>query len=458
MSGRQPDRWGHTGLEGLEPTGGAQTPLISGHEALEAECRIRCAQVVSRSSAEFEELACHLNAHDMKTNVVAPGVAASIAVEPGEGIEGAGFEFGAEHVASHGSYSAPLRPPVNAVQYRCQVPLKGPGPHRHLRTPGYAVVACIAALSLGCAGTASQGQAFSGTVPSAGSTIPTTTDLAATSTGPAAEAVRLPTVASADDAPSNADNILTTTSAGGQGPAPPAGPVLTRPDWLGSRVLATNDDGVAEAQPTPPELIDRRLPTIDTLAPPTQAVFESSIEPLAGDPLKRSTWTNECPVGVNELRYVQMTFWGFDGLAHRGELILNAAVVDDVVDVFRTLFEARFPIEEMRIVTQADVDAPPTGDGNNTTSFVCRAVVGGSRFSEHAFGLAVDVNPFQNPYLRGEVLLPELSTAYLDRSELRSGMIVEGGVVVEAFDAIGWGWGGRWQSLDDYHHFALNDR
>lgn len=230
------------------------------------------------------------------------------------------------------------------------------------------------------------------------------------------------------------------------------------PDWLGTRVLPTDADGRVPPQTTPPELVDRRLVTVDTLTPPPDEAFHSSVAPLAGDPLDRSTWNESCPVTVDELRYVTVSFWGFDGRAHTGELIVNAAVVDDVVQVFERLHDARFPIEEMRVVTEADLDALPTGDGNNTTAFACRAVVGGSRFSEHAYGLAIDVNPFQNPYRRGEVVLPELATAYLDRSNVRPGMIFEGGPVVAAFDEIGWGWGGRWRSLDDLHHFSLNDR
>ena len=235
-------------------------------------------------------------------------------------------------------------------------------------------------------------------------------------------------------------------------------PTPTRPAWLGTRVLTTNADGVAAAQPTPPELLNRAFPTVDTLPPPPSDTFEASVEPLTGDPLARSTWSEECPVEVAELRYLRLTFWGFDGRPHTGEMIVHGTVADDIVGVFRTLHEARFPIEEMRIVTPADIDAPPTGDGNNTTAFVCRAVVGGSRFSEHAYGLAVDINPFQNPYRRGEVVLPELATAYLARDPAQAGVIHEGGVVVEAFDAIGWGWGGRWRSLDDHHHFSLNNR
>jgi hypothetical protein len=242
-----------------------------------------------------------------------------------------------------------------------------------------------------------------------------------------------------------------------QAPAPePA--ETTRPAWVASQVLPTDSDGVVVPQTTPAELIDRRMATADTLPAPAGDEFELRIEPLSGDPLARSTWNDSCPVTVSELRYVTATFWGFDDRPHQGELVLRQDVAEEIGAVFRSLYEARFPIEEMRVVTRADIDGPPTGDGNNTASFACREVVGGTHFSEHAYGLAIDVNPFQNPYVKGALVLPELAEAYTDRSYQRPGMIFEGDVVVEAFDTAGWGWGGRWQSLKDYQHFALNNR
>lgn len=234
---------------------------------------------------------------------------------------------------------------------------------------------------------------------------------------------------------------------------------LARPDWLGTRTLPTTADGRVVPQTTPPELRDRRLPTVDTLPPPAaDAAFSWTAKPLDDETLNRSTWVPGCPVEPDELSYLTLSFWGFDDHPHTGEMIVAAAVAEDIVSVFRTLFEAKFPIEEMRIVTEADLDAPPTGDGNNTGSFVCRPVTGGTRFSQHAYGLAVDVNPFLNPYKRGELVLPELATSYLDRTSAAPGLITEGDVVVRAFEAIGWHWGGRWSSLRDYQHFSLNNR
>ena len=183
--------------------------------------------------------------------------------------------------------------------------------------------------------------------------------------------------------------------------------------------------------------------------------FASRTTTVPPDVLARSTWDPACPVAAADLRWVRVAFRGFDGERHTGELLVDADVAADLVTVFRALWRAEFPLEELRITRSDELDAPPTGDGNNTGAFVCRPVTGGSSYSEHAFGLAVDVNPFQNPYVRGDLVLPELASAYLDRSRPAPGMVRAGGPVVAAFTAIGWEWGGDYRSLKDYQHFSL---
>ena len=230
----------------------------------------------------------------------------------------------------------------------------------------------------------------------------------------------------------------------------------TRPAWLGSRVLPERPDGLGEIRDTPPELADRRFPPPD--ADPVDDEFVASVEPVPADVAERSTWRPDCPVDLDELRYVTMSFWGFDDRTHRGEMIVNATVAAGVVTVFERLYDARFPIEEMRVVAVDELDAPPTGDGNNTTAFVCRPTTLGDSWSEHAYGLAVDVNPFHNPYQRADAVVPELASAYLDRDRDRAGMIQPGDVVTTAFADIGWGWGGDWRSLKDWMHFSQSGR
>jgi len=172
-----------------------------------------------------------------------------------------------------------------------------------------------------------------------------------------------------------------------------------------------------------------------------------------------TTWQPGCPVPLADLRHVTLSFWGFDGRPHTGELVVNAKVAGDVQKVFGTLFAARFPLEDVRVVEPADLAAEPTGDGNTTAAFVCRPVRGStSTPSAHSSGLAIDINPFQNPYKKGPSVLPELAGAYLDRSVDRPGMIRKGDVVTRAFAQIAWGWGGNWTSSTDTMHFSANGR
>jgi D-alanyl-D-alanine carboxypeptidase len=255
--------------------------------------------------------------------------------------------------------------------------------------------------------------------------------------------------------------------AGAQGaPQPPASPTTVRPPtsatrppvaWrVGARPLPLRPDGFGKVLPTPAALRDRRLPTVDRLPPPPGGRFRSAIRPISAAVRARmgATWRPGCPVGLGDLRYVTVSFRGFDGRAHTGELVVHERVAAQVVSVFARLYGARFPIEEMRLVTGADLEAHPTGDGNNTAAFVCRAARKQTRWSAHAYGLAVDLNPFQNPYRRGDLVLPELAGAYENRARPRPGMIRPGDVVTSAFADIGWTWGGTWRSPRDLMHFS----
>ena len=228
------------------------------------------------------------------------------------------------------------------------------------------------------------------------------------------------------------------------------------PEWLGTRLLPLRpSDGLGVATPTPAELVDRELWTVDVLEAPASNEFVSSLTtPPPNEVLVRSTWRQECPVGIDELTYGQVSFYGFDGLFHTGEFLVHRDFGEGIVDIFQTLHEVRFPIEEMRVTTQADVDAPRTGDDNNTSSFVCRNAVGSSRWSRHAHGGAIDINPFHNPFVRGDLVLPELASAYIDRTNQRPGMVTP--LVVSLFKDLGWGWGGDWSSAKDWQHFSAS--
>lgn len=228
------------------------------------------------------------------------------------------------------------------------------------------------------------------------------------------------------------------------------------PEWLYKRPLPKTASGYGEVRPTPPELVDRRLWTEDILPPPPDERFTSQVIPVPPDIAERTTWKPECPVPLEDLRYITVAYWGFDGLPHTGEMMLHKDVADDVVGVFAKLHAAKFPLEYLLLTDDVHNEAPPTGDGNVSSTFNCRPSRGSSKWSEHSKGLAVDINPFHNPYKRRDLVLPELASAYVDRANVRPGMIVPGDVVTKAFAEIGWGWGGNWSSSKDWMHFSAS--
>lgn len=190
-------------------------------------------------------------------------------------------------------------------------------------------------------------------------------------------------------------------------------------------------------------------------APPP---FSATVLPARWSEL-RHTYRAGCPVPPSQLRTVGLSYWGFDGGRHVGSLVVNRRVVGDVTAVFRRLYAARFPIRRMVPVSayRGSDDASMAAD--NTSAFNCRPAVGSSTgaWSMHAHGLAVDVNPVENPYVLGGGVLPPAGRPYLDRSRRRPGMAVAAGVLVAAFEGRGWAWGGRWRS-PDYQHFSTSGR
>jgi hypothetical protein len=185
--------------------------------------------------------------------------------------------------------------------------------------------------------------------------------------------------------------------------------------------------------------------------------FRSSVSPVRWDELRWS-YRAGCPVPPAQLRTVRVSHWGFDGKVREGALVVNRSVAPALVQVFRRLYAARFPIRELSPVSKYRGDDDRSMAADNTSGFNCRRVSPGGPWSMHAYGLALDVNPVENPYVvRGRVS-PPAGRAHLDRSRYRPGYAVDGGVLVRAFASAGWKWGGRWTSSKDYQHFSTNGR
>jgi hypothetical protein len=197
------------------------------------------------------------------------------------------------------------------------------------------------------------------------------------------------------------------------------------------------------------------------LAPP----FQSSVEPLP-PPVRKQLkaggfWHRGCPVALAGLRLVTVSHRGFDGRTHDGQLIVNARAAHPLVRVFRRLYKLRFPIRHLALADAYGPKRERPRDGDVSGAFECREAVpspctggrGTGTWSMHAYGLAVDLNPVENPYVGCGQSRDPASKPYRDRSRHRRGMV--GGRVVRAFRAIGWGWGGAWTGdTKDYMHFS----
>jgi hypothetical protein len=163
-----------------------------------------------------------------------------------------------------------------------------------------------------------------------------------------------------------------------------------------------------------------------------------------------------CPVSAAQLQAVHVRYRGFDGAPHVGVLVVNRRVARDVTTVFRRLYAARFPIRRITPISAFHGSDNASMAADNTSAFNCRRAVGGSGWSEHAYGTAIDVNPVENPYMLNGRVLPPAGRRYLNRSRVRPGMAVGSGVLVRAFASVGWKWGGRWTGSPDYQHFSVS--
>ncbi len=170
------------------------------------------------------------------------------------------------------------------------------------------------------------------------------------------------------------------------------------------------------------------------------------------------SWHKGCPVPVSRLRLLQLDHWGFDGKVHRGRLIVHADAARPMLRVMHKLFDRKFKIRQMWLVDAYGANDDRSMNADNTSAFNCRFVAGTSRWSEHAYGRAIDINPVENPYVSGSHVSPEKGRRYANRSLRAKGMIHTGDATVRAFAAEGWGWGGSWSGPRDYQHFSASGR
>jgi hypothetical protein len=191
----------------------------------------------------------------------------------------------------------------------------------------------------------------------------------------------------------------------------------------------------------------------------TPPPFAAKVEHVTRADLPFS-WHPGCPVAPAQLRRIRLGYWGFDGAAHTGQIVVNLAVVPEVTRAFGKLYSERFPIRRMQPIDVYQGSDDRSMAADNTSGFNCRYAVapGPKSWSVHAYGEAIDVNPVENPYLEGGKVRPVAGAAFADRANVRRGMAAKGAALVQAFALVGWQWGGRWTSSPDYQHFSANGR
>ncbi len=185
-------------------------------------------------------------------------------------------------------------------------------------------------------------------------------------------------------------------------------------------------------------------------------VAVDSVTPLDNLPeiAKNMKLAKGCPVPISGLVYLKLRYWGFDNKEHIGGLIVNKELGQDVLDIFKELFNSKFPIEQMRPIYEFNYNDDESMEANNTSAFNCREVTGQPGiFSQHSYGRAIDINPQINPYVKNNIVLPENGRSHVDRNNPEKGKITPQSHIYKLFTERGWDWGGNWHDLQDLQHF-----
>lgn len=184
-------------------------------------------------------------------------------------------------------------------------------------------------------------------------------------------------------------------------------------------------------------------------------------EPLSEEIKGRITgisYPADSQVPYEDLRYVKVLHYNFDGMITEGELICNKAIAQDMVEIFYELYLAQYQIAKMVLIDNYQADDNLSMEDNNTSAFNYRLVSGTTRLSKHAYGLAIDINPMQNPFVDTNAdgslySSPAGSEIYADRTQSFDHKIEESDLCYQLFTEHGFIWGGSWNSYQDYQHF-----
>jgi len=186
--------------------------------------------------------------------------------------------------------------------------------------------------------------------------------------------------------------------------------------------------------------------TIDTIS---DAVFQR----MQGKSFKR-----DCTVKRSELRYLRLSHYDAEGKEHIGELVCNKMIASDLKEIFQELYKHHYPIQRMQLVDDYDADDEQSMRANNTSCFNFRRIAGSTKLSKHSQGLAIDINPLYNPYVKRQangtlIVQPANATCYADRRKAIPYKIERDDLCYRLFIKHGFKWGGAWTRQQDYQHF-----
>lgn len=185
--------------------------------------------------------------------------------------------------------------------------------------------------------------------------------------------------------------------------------------------------------------------------------YAAEIDDVLFARIKGKSYKDDCTVPLSDLKYLHVLHVGFDGETHEGELICNASIAGDLLDIFKKLYEAEYQIEKIRLIDEYNADDELSMRDNNSSSFNFRFISHTKKVSNHGLGLAIDINPLYNPYVKkveGRINIePGTAGDYVDRSKDFPHKIDHEDLCYRLFIQHGFEWGGDWKSVKDYQHF-----
>ncbi len=194
------------------------------------------------------------------------------------------------------------------------------------------------------------------------------------------------------------------------------------------------------------------------------AEFQSSISQITPQikqrMIKGNAWRKGCPVGLNDLRYLSMSYLDFNGQSKEGELIVHKDVSVEVTKIFEALYEMGYPVKEMKLVSDYKGSDWQSIEADNTSAFNCRNATGSKKWSKHSYGKAIDINPIENPYIsRSGRISHKASLKYRKRvhknaTSADKALLLNNDKATRIFKKYGWKWGGNWSGVKDYQHFS----